>query len=242
MLPQISGGLGTSRALLTVLVAQSLLLAEEDDPLQRARYCNDIADQFSSAILLASGRGDTERAAQLGKHLGNIMDQGVHANLNRLPAHDNPRLAELQLVLGRASQLVSALETSLSAAPGGQATGPSNYGQLKDLEKTLKELERALREASKDPKAKPPGGGPPRGREIRGMVKSWDAASGQLVVTVRDRGKEFEASYRLAADARIRGPGPQERTLADVTVGIGVRLLLRDPATVSELRVEPKDR
>jgi hypothetical protein len=230
---RLPAGLASSRALLALLVTQSLLLAEEDDPLQRACHCNDMADQFWLALTLASTRRDTDRAQQLGKHLEAIMARGVSANLDRLQASDDPRVFQLKQVIQRVQRFTASLETSLAVPPGNPAAEEARYEQIKNLEKTLKDLERSLRDASK---GRPPGKPP----EYRGTVKSFDAAKGQLLVLVRDRGKEFEMTFRLAADVKVRGPGPQERTLADVVPGGSVRLLLREGNLVSEVRVDNK--
>jgi hypothetical protein len=212
---------GTSRDLIALVVAQSVFLVEEDDPLQRALVCNDVADRFSLAIRMASGGGDTDRAVKLGKQLDGIIDRGVNANLSRLPAGD-PRVAELNRVVDRVRQLLAGLP-----APAG---GTIPYGQVKDLEHSLKEMEKALREIGK-------GKGDPH-REIRGVVQSFDKSSGRLAMLVKDKGKEFEASFTLPADARIWGPGPRQRTLADLIPGARIRIIPREPGIVGELRVD----
>jgi hypothetical protein len=229
-LSTVTAGLGTSRDLVTALVAYSLLLIEEDDPLQRAWYCNEVADQFSRALLIASTQKDQDRALKLGKQIEQIVDRGVNANLSRLQATGDPRLAELNHVMERVRRALAAVDAGVR--PAGPEAIP--FAQVKDLEHTLKDLEKALRDLNKD---KPPG--KPEGhKEIRGVIKSFDAANGQLLLLVKDKGKEFDMSFTLPADARISGPGPKQRSLADLVAGARVRVLLRDPGTVGELRVD----
>jgi tetratricopeptide (TPR) repeat protein len=148
-------GLGTSHTVLVALVAQSLLLAGESDALRRAYYCNDVADHLALAVQMASARGDTEQATRLGKYLGDIMDRGVSGNLNRVRVEepDDPRLAELARVIQRAARAVEALEKDLAINPS--HTQASRYGHAKDLERALKELEKALREATREKKDGP---------------------------------------------------------------------------------------
>lgn len=228
-LPRPTMGSGNSRMLVAMLVTQSLLLAEEDDPLQRASYCGDVADQLTVALLLASSGGDSERASRLGKHLEAVVNRGVGENLSRLQASNDPRAAALQQVIGRVSQLVSSLEKNLAS---GQALETSGYGQTKALEHELKELEKALREAGK-----PKGPGKP---ELRGVVRSIDAQGGRLVLLAKEKGKEFEVDLSFSADVKVRGPGPQERSLAEVFSGTAIRATLRDGGHITEIRIENK--
>jgi hypothetical protein len=228
-LPRLTVGSGNSRMLVAMLVTQSLLLAEEDDPLQRASYCGDVADQLTVALLLASSGGDSERASRLGKHLEAVVNRGVGENLNRLQASNDPRAAVLQQVIGRVNRLVSSLEKSLAA---GQALEAAGYDQAKALEHELKELEKALREAGK-----PKGPGKP---EMRGTVRSIDTKAGRLVLLAKEKGKEFEMTLSFPADVKVRGPGPQERSLLEVAPGVQIRATLRDGSTITEVRIESK--
>lgn len=228
-LPRLTAASGNARALVAMLVSHSLLLVEEDDPLQRASYCGDVADQLTVALLLASSGGDNERAGRLGKHLEAVVNRGVGENLNRLQASNDPRAAVLQQVIGRVNRLVAALEQSLAA---GQSPETAGYDQAKALEHELKDLEKALREAGK-PKG-------PGKLEARGTVRSIDPATGRLVLLAKDKGKEFELTLLFPTDVKVRGPGPLERSLSEIMTGTAIRATLRDGGHITEIRIEGK--
>jgi hypothetical protein len=227
---------GTSRGLVTVLVSQALLMAEEDDPLHRVGCCNDVADQLSLAILVASSRGDTDRASRLTRHLQEILDRPVTTNLDRLQEANDPRLARLQQVVQRANHAVKALESSLARPPGGnlpeRKQGPDwvYEEQARELEKALKDVEKSLKEIAKEKKDA-------NRKEVKGVVKSVDAAAGTLVLGVRDKNMLSEISFRLAADVKIRIP-PRDGTLADVKPGTPVKAQLDETDSVIELKLE----
>jgi hypothetical protein len=231
--PALAANLGTARDLVAFVVSQSLLLAEEDDPLQRAWHCNHLADQFSLALVMASSRGDRDRALTLGKHVGDIMDRGVTANLNQLQASGDPRLAELNQVIGRVRKLVATIDASLTPMPGGPASPAIPYEQVKSLEHTLKDLEKSLREIGKEP-GKP---ADPK-REIRGVVKSFSAEGRQLVLAVKEKGKDFDMTFHVPADVKLWGPGPKQRSLSDLVPNARVRVVPREGNTIGELRVD----
>ena len=68
-------------ALIKMLVQGSLRLATEDDPVERAEQCLDVADRVVEEIRQAVGQGDVARAVELGEHLQSLMEEGLLANL-----------------------------------------------------------------------------------------------------------------------------------------------------------------
>jgi hypothetical protein len=146
------------RSLLAVLVSQGLLLAEEDNPVRRASFCNDLADQLTLTSLTYSLRGDHERAWQLSKQIEKVVDRGLAANLARIQQQDpqDPRLRELERIIERSRRTLEALEKDLSLSAHGDSSTP-RYAQTRDLEKDLKDLAKSLKELGKDPKEKDKG-------------------------------------------------------------------------------------
>ncbi|HXG09648.1 MAG TPA: hypothetical protein VNK04_07655 [Gemmataceae bacterium] len=240
-------GSGTPRTLFAVLVVQGVLLAEDNDPLRRAYYCSDMADQLALSLLIASQRGDHERVSVLGTQLNTVMDQGVAANLARLRKEnpDDPRLKELERVIQRTARAVEALEKELAQASSQGNAGPPQVGerrqyeQAKDLGKALKDLDKKLKDITKGKKG-PPGKPPPK-QEIRGVVKSLDANNGTLVLMVKENGQEFEVTLHLPPGARVRSE-PRDIPRDTVKPGLEVKARLREKTTVEELKVELKDR
>jgi hypothetical protein len=137
--------------LLTALVDNGLRLSEESDPMRRADYCSDVADHLLQAVVNASAQGKREQASVLGKHLGAFVERGVSGNLARLP-QDDPRPAELKLILLRAHQTLAHLEQSLDQLAAGTGPGPdeASFRSVKDLNKMVHDVEKRLKKIHKD--------------------------------------------------------------------------------------------
>lgn len=93
------------------------------------------------------------------------------------------------------------------------------------------------------------GSGPParrdnelesKGAEVRGTVRAVATDQRTITLLVRDKGREREATYRLAAQVRVSGG--KDMALADITRGARVRGLLGDGGELVELKVEKKRR
>jgi hypothetical protein len=127
---------------LATLVTNGLKLAQADDPLSRADYCSDIADQLVETILNASHEGNKEQTAQLGKHLGDVMERGVAGNLARvsLAGADKDRVADFERVSQRAVGASKSLERNLERAPDAAKAGleralaASSHGREKAMQ------------------------------------------------------------------------------------------------------------
>jgi hypothetical protein len=166
---------GSARALLIVVVAQALRSVEQDDPLRRADCCSAVADHLLLTMVLASERGDGGYAAELGKQLGEYMEQGVNTNLS-LVRVDGPaaRLAEVERVMRRAARVIEGLERNLNGPPVParaklrRVMQGANRARIKNLEKTLKKLEKALKKPGKDAPGKPRKGKARKAKGARG--------------------------------------------------------------------------
>jgi hypothetical protein len=60
-----------------------LNLARAADRLDRAKYCNDLARSLAEEIKQAADDHDGDRAIELGRHLQDLLKNGVAANLNK---------------------------------------------------------------------------------------------------------------------------------------------------------------
>jgi hypothetical protein len=187
--PRAPGG---KRDLVGLLAMQGLLLAEEEDPLRRADYCADIGDHLAKTILLAAAP-DAEQAGSLGKHLGEVLDRGVAANLRQVEMEegDDERQAEFQRVSERGSRAVGVLQQKLEQAPAAARPGleraleASRHGQ-EQAAQAGKGKGKPKRDGPPGPKGgkeKPPKGkphGPPGMQKKHGKDRDED----------RDRGNE----------------------------------------------------
>jgi hypothetical protein len=135
-----------------ILVLQGLRLAEAPEPLRRAEVASELGQQLAQAVVLLAAGGDADQAADLGAALGELMDVGVAANLERAEKADlkGERRAEAEQVRRRVAQTGEALERNLEAVPEAARAG----------------LERALRRSApgwerSQNKGKGKGKGPP---------------------------------------------------------------------------------
>src|SRR5437899_1695568 len=90
-----------NQALVQDLVEGGLHLAKAEDHLQRARYCNDLATSLADEIRQAADDHDGDRAVELGRHLQDVLQNGVAANLNKERAkvpHGSTRETEMNSV------------------------------------------------------------------------------------------------------------------------------------------------
>lgn len=128
--------------LLATTVAQSLKLAEEEDPLRRADQSNELANHLSQLIIFTSLGGDSDASEELGTYLGDVIDYGVMANLARYEpkGDDDPRGMEYEQIKKHSERAVKALQRNLRHA----------LGSVK------KSLERALDAKEHGKKKRPP--------------------------------------------------------------------------------------
>src|SRR5439155_9001787 len=90
-----------NQALVQELVEGGLNLARTEDHLQRARYCNELATNLADEIRQAADDHDGDRAIELGRHLQDVLQNGVAANLNKERAqvpHGSTRETEMNSV------------------------------------------------------------------------------------------------------------------------------------------------
>ncbi|MFN4257920.1 MAG: hypothetical protein ACK4RK_01380 [Gemmataceae bacterium] len=132
-----------NRLLLQELVATSLRLADEDDPLKRAEHCQEMAERLAQEIQKAASDQEGARVNELGLHFRNVLRQGVAANItaagNRIPV-GSERERELEQLGQRVLRMALPLEEQL------QATQPlTTHQTLRAIHAGREEVERALR-------------------------------------------------------------------------------------------------
>lgn len=108
--------------LIEALVESGLRLVDEADPLARAEACVELADQYAAELREAARQGDMGRAVEVGRHLHELLAQGVAVNL-RAARRDIPlgSTAEHKLrdVGGKALALVHTLDAALRTVADG---------------------------------------------------------------------------------------------------------------------------
>jgi hypothetical protein len=125
------------QSLVQKLVAGGLRLAKEEDHLRRAQYCNDLAKNLADEIRQAADDHDGDRAVELGRHLQEMLQTGVAANLDRERAQIPPgssREPELGAVRQQTESFISLLLEDLAQG-------------MKDNPAAWQELQHAIQEA-----------------------------------------------------------------------------------------------
>jgi hypothetical protein len=119
------------------LVGGSVQLAQAEGNLERARCCNELARNLADEIRQAADDHDGDRAVELGRHLQDILQNGVAANLNKereqIP-QGSTREREMNAVRSQTGDIIKPLLGDLDQI-------------LKDNPAALKEVLRAVQEA-----------------------------------------------------------------------------------------------
>jgi hypothetical protein len=72
-----------NQRLVDKLVDGGLNLARETDRIKRAEYCNNLAKSLADEIKQAADDHDGDRVVELGRHLQELLKNGVAANLGK---------------------------------------------------------------------------------------------------------------------------------------------------------------
>lgn len=126
-----------NQGLVQDLIEGGVHLANAEDHLQRARYCNDLATSLAEEIRQAADDHDGDRAIELGRHLQDVLQNGVAANLNKERAqvpHGSTRETEMNSVRIESGNITNHLLKELDQI-------------LKDNPAALKEVLQAVGEA-----------------------------------------------------------------------------------------------
>ncbi|HYV34461.1 MAG TPA: hypothetical protein VE988_02080 [Gemmataceae bacterium] len=132
------------------LVEGGLQLAAEDDPLQRATYCNQMVDKLSGEINLAMKANDPGRAAELGGHMHEMMVKGVAVNLGNARAAlepNSPREPEIARIADKATASAKKIEDEIFRQ---KLIEPAKMkGTVQGLAKGRNEIEKAMSSKAK---------------------------------------------------------------------------------------------
>jgi hypothetical protein len=112
-----------NRELIETLVMSGLALAEQKTRLDRTVSCNDLAKKLADEMRRATRSREGYRAAELGKHLYSLLNDGVARNLKESARHipeGSPGVQELQRIQQGVRELLKPLRDDLNnlAAPG----------------------------------------------------------------------------------------------------------------------------
>lgn len=146
-----------SAELLQTLVARSLRVADEEDPLVRARSSNDLAAYLTRAIARANERGDMAKVVRLGRYLSKVLSRGVAGNVAQLDPQElqGIRKTEWQAVSVELDKLSAELQRELIGRP---VPPPSELRRTLDQSRAeLEELWRFIEGKSKGKKGKDKG-------------------------------------------------------------------------------------
>jgi hypothetical protein len=102
-------------AVVDALVKQSLQVADEADPLRRARGSSQVADRLADAVARATARGDKVEALKLTNYLSMVLDRGVSKNVAALDPEqmDETRFAEWQALSWQPEAICATLDRRL---------------------------------------------------------------------------------------------------------------------------------
>jgi hypothetical protein len=105
-----------NQKLVEKLVAGSLNLARANDRLDRAKLCNELAKSLADEIKQAADDHDGDRAVELGRHLQDVLKNGVAGNLTKERSQFPPgsaRETDLMRVWDESEQITGLLMTNL---------------------------------------------------------------------------------------------------------------------------------
>jgi len=128
------------------LVEGGLRLAAERDALRRADCCTDVARVLAEEVKRAAADQDGARAAELGRHLQQLLERGVAANLSTASSNVPPgstRWKELEDLRSRAGQILRPLEESLQQAADSGA-GEHLHSALQAVLQAQSKVQKAL--------------------------------------------------------------------------------------------------
>jgi hypothetical protein len=149
---------------LEAVAAQTLRLADTEDPLVRANESVRLATVMAQLATVLSAAGQDDDAGRVGETMATVLDSGVAANLDRVETGDpaGKRREEVKGVRDRAGLATEVLERNLAKAPPAARAG---------LERALLASAPGHEKATGKPARTP---GPPRkGDDHPGKGKGW---------------------------------------------------------------------
>jgi hypothetical protein len=136
--------------LIETFVEKGLVLAAEDDPLQRAQTCKTLADRLGSEIKGAEKR--TGRLVALGDMLRTVLVRGVADNLERARAAGPPP-KDFAQIGSKVNEMTEAVEGILKETLDGLPDGAARESMapaLKALTRAREDIESAMSGKKRD--------------------------------------------------------------------------------------------
>lgn len=139
---------------LEAVAAQTIRLANVDDPMARADESVRLAAVLAQLVTVLSSAGLSDDAGRVGETIAVVFEHGVAGNLERVETSDlaGKLLGEVTLVRERADRATEVLEQHLAKAPPAAQAG---------LERAIVASAPGKEKATGKPPGKPPGTGPP---------------------------------------------------------------------------------
>jgi hypothetical protein len=122
-----------TQSLPTQLVACSLRLGREGDPLQRAELCATMAKQIAQHAAFWSSQSTKRSLQPLTEQWEAFVKQGINANLERLPPQNPAQTAKMEQIRATTKMAFSMFENHskqwLGGPPPGWPRGPETFGK-----------------------------------------------------------------------------------------------------------------
>jgi hypothetical protein len=137
-----------NQKLVDKLVTGGLDLARAEDRLARAKCCNELAKSLAEEIKQAADDHDGDRAVELGRHLQDLLKNGVAANLTKERTNvpqGSARESELRQVSDDSTGITAPLMTELPE------TMKENPTALSEILQVIKEAQASFPVTSKQP-------------------------------------------------------------------------------------------
>lgn len=139
--------------LIEKFVDGAIRLAAENDPLERANQCNVMAAVLAKHLRQATVNGETERTAELGDMLEEVLVKGIADNLSQarrdLPP-EAPRSKEVLEIGVKVADVVKPLENILEQIPPGKLPA----GDRKAVQATYETVSKAFQQVSQSSQGK----------------------------------------------------------------------------------------
>jgi hypothetical protein len=107
------------RSLLSVLVATSLQMAHEEDPVKLAEHSTEVADTLTQQLIKKAGKVEDETVTRLAGQLEEVMERAVQGNLDRIDPEqiDPARQKQMEKVQEKAGAALAPMEPNLRQLP-----------------------------------------------------------------------------------------------------------------------------
>ena len=130
-----------NRGIIQTLVDGGIRIAKEDDSLHRADSCSDLARGLAVEVRQAAGARDSDRAAEMGQHLQDLLQSGVARNIRSVRSS----APEVSLAQKEKMEQVRDWVSAVALSVEGLASDSEMKPTLEAIRGARKEVEKAVR-------------------------------------------------------------------------------------------------